>query len=70
MKPNPESSQTDYDSSSYGEYTVPEVSDNVDDNDSYKEDQDGDTYYLEIGANFKNPFFYKLLKEIISQILV
>ena len=40
MKPNPESSQTDYDSSSYGEYTMPEISDNVDDNDSYKEDQD------------------------------
>ena len=42
-KPNPESSHKDDISSSSGEYTVPEASDNANNNDSYEEDQYGET---------------------------
>ena len=54
-KPNPESSQTDEFSYSGGEYIVSEASDNVYDNDSNEEDQDGDIDYFEVGAHYKNP---------------
>ena len=39
---------------------MPESSENVNDSDSYEEDQDGDTDDLEIGAHFKNQFLQML----------
>ena len=64
--PKPASSNADEFSSSYGEYIVPEASDNGDDNDSDKEDWYGYTYDLEIGAHYKS-HFYQFWKEIMSQ---
>ena len=40
-----------------GEYTVPEASDNGDDNDSDEEDQYGDTDYSEIGTHLQKSIF-------------
>ena len=50
-KPKPASSKVDESSSSDGGYMVPEASFNGDDNDIDEEDQEGDTYGLEIGAH-------------------
>ena len=36
---------------------MPEAPANGEDNDSYEEDQYGDTYDLDIGADYKNTFF-------------
>ena len=55
-KSKPASSQTDEFYSLDGEYIVPELSYNGDDNNSNEEDQDVDTDDLKIGAHNEKPF--------------
>ena len=66
-KPKSASSKTDEFASFDGEYIVPKASENGDDNDSNEEDQDGDTYDLEIAAHLQKSIFYYFRKEIMSQ---
>ena len=47
---------------------MPESSENVNDSDSYEEDQDGDTDDLEIGAHFKNQFLQMLKRNHVPTV--